>query len=168
MTKIESKGYSIFFETSGFSNLNCKKFENIVILVDENTKQYCLPILLEECSFLEDALIIQINSGEENKNIKTCNTIWECLLEHNFNRNSLMINLGGGVIGDIGGFVASTYKRGINFIQIPTTLLAMSDASVGSKLGINFMHNKNQIGVYNDPYQVLINIDFLTTLPKNQ
>ncbi|MEE2954281.1 MAG: 3-dehydroquinate synthase family protein [Bacteroidota bacterium] len=168
MKKIESKGYSIFFETGNFSTLDYKKFEKIAILVDENTKKYCLPLLLERCSLLEKSVIIQIDSGEENKNIQTCNTIWRSLIEHNFNRNSLIINLGGGMIGDIGGFVASTYKRGINFIQIPTTLLAMSDASVGSKLGINFMHNKNQIGLYNDPLQVLINIEFLKTLPRNQ
>ncbi len=168
MKKIESKGYSIFFETGNFSTLDYKKFEKIAILVDENTKKYCLPLLLEKCSLLEKSVIIQIDSGEENKNIQTCNTIWRSLIEHNFNRKSLIINLGGGMIGDIGGFVASTYKRGINFIQIPTTLLAMSDASVGSKLGINFMHNKNQIGLYNDPLQVLINIEFLKTLPRNQ
>ena len=168
MKKIESKGYSIFFETGNFSTLDYKKFEKIAILVDENTKKYCLPLLLERCSLLEKSVIIQIDSGEENKNIQTCNTIWRSLIEHNFNRNSLIINLGGGMIGDIGGFVASTYKRGINFIQIPTTLLAMSDASVGSKLGINFMHNKNQIGLYNNPLQVLINIEFLKTLPRNQ
>jgi len=168
MKKIASKGYSIFFETGNFSTLDYKKFEKIAILVDENTKKYCLPLLLERCSLLEKSVIIQIDSGEENKNIQTCNTIWRSLIEHNFNRNSLIINLGGGMIGDIGGFVASTYKRGINFIQIPTTLLAMSDASVGSKLGINFMHNKNQIGLYNDPLQVLINIEFLKTLPRNQ
>ena len=168
MKKIESKGYSIFFETGNFSTLDYKKFEKIAILVDENTKKYCLPLLLEKCSLLEKSVIIQIDSGEENKNIQTCNTIWRLLIEHNFNRKSLIINLGGGMIGDIGGFVASTYKRGINFIQIPTTLLAMSDASVGSKLGINFMHNKNQIGLYNNPLQVLINIEFLKTLPRNQ
>ena len=91
--------------------------------------------------------IIEIRSGEENKNLSTCSLIWKELSKHKFDRSSLLINLGGGVIGDIGGFAASTYKRGIDFIQIPTTLLAMADASVGGKLGIDFNELKNQVGL---------------------
>ncbi|MEE2954207.1 MAG: 3-dehydroquinate synthase family protein [Bacteroidota bacterium] len=168
MKRIDSKGYSIFLEIGDFSNLNCKKFEKVAILVDENVKRLCLPILLEKCFFLKGVPIIEIKSGEENKNINTCKVIWNFLLKYNFNRDSLLINLGGGVIGDIGGFAASTFKRGIQFIQIPTTLLAMSDASIGSKLGINFLNNKNQIGLFNNPQKVLINVEFLKTLPTNE
>ena len=90
------------------------------------------------------------------------------LTENQFDRNSLLINLGGGVIGDMGGFCASTYKRGIDFIQIPTTLLAMVDASVGGKLGVDFGELKNQIGLFKNPKTVIVNPDFLDTLEKTQ
>ncbi|MBT6650611.1 MAG: 3-dehydroquinate synthase, partial [Flavobacteriales bacterium] len=130
----------------------------------ENTKQNCLPKLPQ----LDNSIIIEIKSGEEHKNINTCNFIWKQLTVHHFDRNSLLINLGGGVIGDMGGFCASTYKRGIDFIQIPTTLLAMVDASVGGKLGVDFNGLKNQIGLFNNPESVLIFPEFLETLPENQ
>ena len=115
-----------------------------------------------------DAILIEIPSGEEHKNLEKCQLIWNALSSHHFDRNSLLINLGGGVVGDMGGFAASTYKRGIDFIQIPTSLLAMVDASVGGKLGIDFAYLKNQIGVFNNPKAVLINPVFLNSLPNNQ
>jgi 3-dehydroquinate synthase len=136
----------------------------VAILVDENTKKDCLSKLPN----FENSIIIEIQSGEENKNLSTCNFIWGELTKHNFDRNSLLINLGGGVIGDMGGFCASTYKRGIDFIQIPTTLLAMVDASVGGKLGIDFDGLKNQVGLFKNPKTVIIYPEFLKTLDKNQ
>lgn len=164
MKEIKASNYSVWIGKNSLSQLAISAYSKVAILVDENTKKDCLHKLPK----FENSIIIEINSGEEYKNINTCNYIWEQLSKHNFDRNSLLINLGGGVIGDMGGFAASTYKRGIDFIQIPTTLLAMVDASVGGKLGIDFNGLKNQVGLFNNPQSVLINPIFLATLPKNQ
>ena len=164
MKEIKSDDYSIWMGNNSLSKLEVSSYSKIAILIDENTKRDCLYKLPK----IENSLIIEIPSGEENKNISTCNFIWEKLTENQFDRNSLLINLGGGVIGDIGGFCASTYKRGIDFIQIPTTLLAMVDASFGGKLGVDFKDLKNQIGVFNNPKSVLIDPVFLKTLPEKE
>ena len=146
------------------SKLDTTPYSKIGVLVDENTKKNCLDKLPK----IKKSIIIEIPSGEKNKNINTCKVIWNELHNHDFDRSSLLINLGGGVIGDMGGFCASTYKRGINFINLPTTLMAMVDASIGSKLGINFNNFKNQIGLFVDPTLVIIDPIFLTTLPENE
>ena len=164
MKKIVASNYSVWIGENSLSKLDTSSYSKIGVLVDENTKRDCL----HKISEIKKAIIIEIPSGEENKNISTCTFIWNQLSEHHFDRNSLLINLGGGVIGDMGGFCASTYKRGIDFIQIPTTLLAMVDASVGGKLGVDFKVLKNQIGLFNNPKLVLINPDFLKTLPRNE
>ncbi len=137
----------------------------IIIIVDENTKKHCLPRVF---ALLPHAHIITIKSGEVNKNLVTCQHIWTSLIEGNFDRNVLVIDLGGGVIGDMGGFCASTYKRGVNFIQIPTTLLSQVDASVGGKLGIDFKTLKNIIGVFQNPKAVLVDPRFLDTLSERE
>jgi len=162
--EIKSDNYSIWLGENSLSKLDISGYSKVAILVDENTKRNCLPKLPQ----LENSIIIEVTSGEINKSISSCNYIWEQLSEHNFDRDSLLINLGGGVIGDMGGFAASTYKRGIDFIQVPTTLLAMVDASVGGKLGVDFNGLKNQIGLFNNPESVLIFPEFLETLPENQ
>ena len=164
MKEIKSNDYSIWMGNNSLSKLDVSSYSKIAILLDENIKRDCLDKLPK----IENSLIIEIPSGEENKNISTCIVIWEKLTQNQFDRNSLLINLGGGVIGDIGGFCASTYKRGIDFIQIPTTLLAMVDASVGGKVGLDFKDLKNQIGVFNNPKSVMINPEFLQTLPENE
>ena len=164
MKEIKSDNYSIWLGENSLSKLDISGYSKVAILVDENTKRNCLPKLPQ----LENSIIIEVTSGEINKSISSCNYIWEQLSEHNFDRDSLLINLGGGVIGDMGGFAASTYKRGIDFIQVPTTLLAMVDASVGGKLGVDFNGLKNQIGLFNNPESVLIFPEFLETLPENQ
>ena len=161
---IQANNYPIVIGENSLTSFSFTDYSQIAILVDENTKRDCFSKLPK----LDNSIIIEIKSGEENKNINTCNFIWEQLTKYNFDRNSLLINLGGGVIGDMGGFCASTYKRGIDFIQIPTTLLAMVDASIGGKLGINFNVLKNQIGIFSYPKTVLINPLFLETLPDNQ
>ncbi len=166
--EIISSNYSIWIGTDSLSKLAISKYSKVAVLVDENTKKACLPILLKAKPELNNALVIILKSGEENKNITSCNIIWEALSQHNFDRDSLVINLGGGVIGDMGGFAASTYKRGVSFIQIPTTLLAMVDAAIGGKLGIDFNGLKNQIGLFNNPKTVLIHPTFLETLAKEQ
>lgn len=140
----------------------------IFILVDENTLENCIPTLLLENKALHNAEIIEIDSGEENKTLDICYQIWKTLADYKADRNSLIINLGGGVITDMGGFIASTYKRGIDFINIPTTLLSQIDASVGGKTGVDFEGLKNIIGVFNEPKGVFIYPNFLQTLDKRQ
>ena len=164
MKEIKAIDYSIWIGENSLSKLDISTYSKVAILVDENTKRDCLFKLPQ----IENALIIEIKSGEEYKNISTCNFIWEQLTINNFDRNSLLINLGGGVIGDMGGFCAATYKRGLEFIHIPTTLLAMVDASVGGKLGIDFKGFKNQIGLFNNPKAVLISSEFLETLAESE
>ncbi|MBY0424685.1 MAG: 3-dehydroquinate synthase [Cytophagales bacterium] len=141
------------------------KFSNILVLVDENTVQHCIPLV--SAAFRQFHLI-QIKSGEEEKNIQTCLQIWHNMTEFKADRKSILINIGGGVIGDMGGFCAATYKRGISFYQVPTTLLSMVDASVGGKLGIDFEDYKNHIGVFRIPDSVLIHPGFLKTLDKRE
>ncbi|MDQ1856522.1 3-dehydroquinate synthase [Chryseobacterium sp. WLY505] len=152
-----------------FSQLNEflheKTFSKIFILVDENTHEYCLPILLGNMETDLGFEILEIEAGEEMKNIQTANQLWEILTEMQADRKALVINLGGGVITDMGGFVASTYKRGIQFINIPTTLLSMCDASIGGKTGIDLMHYKNMVGTFAFPEQIFIFPKFLETLP---
>ena len=164
MKEIKAIDYSIWIGGNSLSKFDISTYSKVAILVDENTKRDCLHKLPK----IENALIIEIKSGEEYKNISTCNFIWEQLTINNFDRNSLLINLGGGVIGDMGGFCAATYKRGLDFIHIPTTLLAMVDASVGGKLGIDFKGLKNQIGLFNNPKSVLISSEFLETLAESE
>ncbi|MFZ4928562.1 3-dehydroquinate synthase [Chryseobacterium sp. Mn2064] len=152
-----------------FSQLNDflheKSFSKIFILVDENTHEYCLPVLLGNMETDLGFEILEIEAGEEMKNIQTANQLWEILTEMQADRKALVINLGGGVITDMGGFVASTYKRGIKFINIPTTLLSMCDASIGGKTGIDLMHYKNMVGTFAFPEQIFIYPKFLETLP---
>ncbi|PKF75933.1 3-dehydroquinate synthase [Chryseobacterium sp. PMSZPI] len=152
-----------------FSQLNDflheKSFSKIFILVDENTHEYCLPILLGNMETDLGFEILEIEPGEEMKNIQTANQLWEILTEMQADRKALIINLGGGVITDMGGFIASTYKRGIQFINIPTTLLSMCDASIGGKTGIDLMHYKNMVGTFAFPEQIFIYPKFLGTLP---
>jgi 3-dehydroquinate synthase len=140
-------------------------FSKIGILVDENTLKDCFPLILP---FLPSHSILEIKSGEEEKNFYTCIKIWKWMTHEQFDRKALLINLGGGVIGDMGGFCAATFKRGVRFINIPTTLLSQVDASVGGKLGIDFEGFKNHIGLFQEPVKVFINPVFLNTLPENE
>ncbi len=144
------------------------KKSGIYILVDENTRGLCLPLLKDKCTGLEHALVIEMHSNESNKTIASVEKIWQQLVVGNAVRNSLMICLGGGLVTDVGGFAAATFKRGINFIHIPTTLLAMVDASLGGKTGVNLNSIKNQIGVFSLPKAVFIFEEFLKTLPSRQ
>ncbi|OQX96382.1 MAG: hypothetical protein B6I20_14515, partial [Bacteroidetes bacterium 4572_117] len=136
--------------------------QNVFILVDENTKKDCYPLISKYLP--QNINLIEIKSGEENKNIETVKLIWEALSKNGADRKSLLINLGGGVIGDMGGFAASTFKRGIKFINLPTTLLSQVDASVGGKTGFDFLGLKNEIGCFSAPEKVIIYPGFLKTL----
>jgi len=156
----------VISESFAHSGIDLSKYSNIFILTDENTHKHCFPYLTYTLSGLEKANIIEIPSGEENKTIEMTAQIWSTLTELGADRKSLMINLGGGVIGDMGGFVASTYMRGIDFIQMPTTLLSQVDSSVGGKLGIDFEGYKNHIGLFSTPKAVFIDSTFLETLDQ--
>ncbi|MCP9769487.1 3-dehydroquinate synthase [Lacihabitans sp. LS3-19] len=140
-------------------------YSKVMVLVDNNTKKHCYPLVK---SSLPAHKLIVIKSGEQHKTLDTCQQIWEEMTMNSLDRHALIVNLGGGVIGDMGGFCAATYKRGIDFIQIPTTLLSQVDASVGGKLGVDFQGYKNHIGVFTLPKTVFIDEQFLKTLPANE
>jgi 3-dehydroquinate synthase len=172
MTTVEATGYNIYIGDSVFDRLSeylqKEKFSKVFILADENTLRCCVPELLKNVEELGGAEIIETESGEENKTIEVCIQLWKVLTELGADRHSLLVNLGGGVIGDLGGFTAACFKRGIRYINIPTTLLAQVDASVGGKTGIDLENLKNQIGLFSDPQAVFIYPQFLNTLGKRQ
>jgi len=172
MKSIQTETYPIHFNSNSYKALNTHlkqtNYSLIFILVDENTHNLCLTKFLQQVETTCTIEIIEIESGEEHKTIETCVGVWNVLSELGADRKSLIINLGGGVVTDLGGFVASTFKRGINYINVPTSLLAMVDASVGGKTGVDLGHLKNQIGVINSGEMVLIDTSFLETLPENQ
>ncbi|WGH25349.1 MAG: 3-dehydroquinate synthase [Candidatus Shikimatogenerans bostrichidophilus] len=150
--------------------LNNNKFSNLIILLDINIENKCLDLLYKDVPILKlkKTIIIKILSGERYKSLKTCIKIWKIFIKKNIDKKSLLINFGGGVVTDLGGFIASLFKRGINFINVPTTLLGMVDASIGGKNGINFYKYKNEIGVINNPIYTIINYRFLDSLPKKE
>ncbi|MDC9722862.1 MAG: 3-dehydroquinate synthase [Urechidicola sp.] len=168
MKSIQSDNYLIHFNNNSYVELNSYLADNmptkIFVLVDENSHKHCYPIFIQQVATTAEIEIIEIESGEENKNIESCINLWNVLTELGADRKSLMINLGGGVITDIGGFVASTFKRGISFINIPTTLLSMVDASAGGKTGVDLGVLKNQVGMFSNPEMVLIDSQYLSTV----
>ena len=172
MEPIITETYSIYFNESGYEILNQhlkkERYSKIFLLTDENTHRDCLPVFLASLETNLEVEIIEMEVGELHKTIDTCIQVWHALSELGADRRSLMINLGGGVVTDLGGFVASTFKRGIDFIHVPTSLLAMVDASVGGKTGVDLGNLKNQIGVINQPKMILVMSGFLTTLEKRQ
>ena len=172
MNTIQAADYSIVFNENAYTALNLILQENnyskIFLIVDENTNEFCLPEFLPHLATKIPLEIIELESGEINKNIQTCSEVWRILTDLGADRKSLILNLGGGVITDLGGFVASTFKRGIDFINVPTTLLGMVDASVGGKNGVDLDALKNQVGTITNPKLVVINARFLETLPQNQ
>ena len=137
--------------------------DRVFILADETTAQACLP-MISGFRCLRDAMTITVPQGDTHKDIQSLAAIWQQLSQHGATRHSLLINLGGGMITDLGGFAAATFKRGIDFINIPTTLLAMVDASVGGKTGMNFCGLKNEVGAFCDARYVILSTQFLKTL----
>jgi 3-dehydroquinate synthase len=171
MDTIQSDNYPIYFDNSIIELVNFIKrgnYSRVFILTDENTGKHCLPLVKAQLDVLDNFDIIEVNAGEESKTIDFCIGIWKMLIDFGADRNSLMINLGGGVITDMGGFVASTYKRGIDFVNMPTTLLAQVDASVGGKTGVDVDGIKNIIGTFTQPKAVFMVDEFLKTLPSRQ
>ena len=171
---VDARGYRIYLGEGCWDRLEEyiisqeEKISKVFILVDENTRECCLPYFLMRVPSVTKPEIIQVQSGEAHKNVDTCSKVWSSLSYIGADRSALFINLGGGVITDMGGFVASTFKRGIKFVNIPTTLLSMVDASVGGKTGIDFEGLKNQIGTFSLPEMVLIDSHFLGTLESRQ
>ncbi len=139
--------------------------DRLFVLTDETTRRCCLPVV-EHFSCMEGAIVITIEATDQHKDLASLSHVWSELQRGGATRHSLMINLGGGMVTDLGGFAASTFKRGIQFINIPTTLLAMVDASVGGKTGINFGGLKNEIGVFNNASSVILDTTFLQTLDR--
>ncbi len=148
-------------ETLSAAVAECER-DRLFILVDVNTQHYCLP-LVRDMSCLQGAQVIAIGATDENKTLQTLTEVWTALQQGGATRHSLMVNLGGGMVTDLGGFAASTFKRGLNYINIPTTLLAMVDASVGGKTGINFGGLKNEVGVFSNASSVILDTTFLKT-----
>lgn len=170
MKAIVAGSYSIYFNEEGYRSLNQLIEElqptKIGLITDYNTSNFCKAILISKMVRGAEVIEFSIPPGEENKNLDSCLTLWRKFTEFNLDRKSILINLGGGVVTDLGGFVASTFLRGISFINIPTSLLAMVDASIGGKTGIDLGVLKNQIGVMASPKMVLIDFNFLKTLPN--
>lgn len=152
-----------------FTTLNQLVFQlqpsKIFILVDENTHEHCLPLLLGNLETISPIEILEVAAGEEMKTLETAAMLWEILLEFQADRQALVLNLGGGVVTDLGGFVASVFKRGLNFANIPTSLLGMVDAATGGKTGVDFHHIKNVLGTFTMPLGVYLYPEFLKTLP---
>ena len=157
-------------KNSSLSDLISKdyNYSRIIVFADENTYDYCLEYLFESCPIINDADVVVFPLGEENKIIEVAHQILEALSNFKLKRNDLIINLGGGIVSDMGGFISSIYKRGIKFINIPTSLLGMVDASIGGKTGINFGSYKNQIGSFIHPVSIYIDPVFLKSLPQNE
>ena len=181
MESIIKPNYSIFFGNNGYVKLleliNENNYDKILILSDTNTVKYCLPVLKNQLFSADSKSKIKIenkifsytvNSGELSKNLNESKKICEFLISKGFKRNSLIINLGGGMISDLGGFVSSIYMRGIDFVNIPTSLLGMVDASIGGKTGIDLNDLKNIIGSFEFAKIIIIDLNFLSTLPVRQ
>jgi 3-dehydroquinate synthase len=145
-----------------------QQYSQVLIIVDANTLEYCLPVFLAKTGLSSQPLLAVVSAGETQKNLATCEKIWHTMLSDGLDRKALVVNLGGGVIGDMGGFCAATWKRGVDFIHVPTTLLAMTDAAIGGKLGVDFHGLKNIIGVFRQPAAVFVDPSFLETLPERE
>ncbi|MDG1227820.1 MAG: 3-dehydroquinate synthase [Polaribacter sp.] len=172
MKTIQAGTYNVHFQQKAYkflSNLvEDNNYSSVFILLDENTLEHCYPKFISNFATEKRIEVIEIESGEINKNIDTCIGVWNAITELGGDRKSLLITLGGGVITDLGGFVASCFKRGIDFVNIPTTLLSMVDASVGGKTGVDLGVLKNQIGLFANPKMVIVDSDYLTTVTERE
>ena len=139
----------------------------LFVLTDSHTKVHCLPLFVESIGNFSYHLLT-LEAGEVTKNLTSVQLVWDFLLKHHATREAVLVNLGGGMITDLGGFAAATYMRGIRFVNIPTTLLAMVDASSGGKTGFDYKGIKNAIGTFTSPLATLIHLDFLRTLPAEE
>jgi 3-dehydroquinate synthase len=172
MYTIQAGSYQLelgpFLESSLVDVLDKYKGATKLLIADENTSEACLSYLITNFDALSKAEVVILPVGEENKSLEIVGNVWDILSEYGVTRHDLIINVGGGLVTDMGGFIASCYKRGLDFINVPTSLLGMVDASIGGKTGVNLGDFKNQIGVFNDPVAVYIDTIFLSTLPEEE
>ncbi len=172
MDAIRTDSYSVHFSEPAYEALQAlletRNPSAVFLLTDSNTERDCLPVLKKRLPLAAGWQHFSIPAGEEHKTIATCLQVWTALSEAGADRKSLLVNLGGGVVTDLGGFVAATYQRGIAFVNIPTTLLSMVDASVGGKTGVDLGSLKNQVGVIEQPEMVLVCPEYLKTLPERE
>ena len=148
-----------------------RNYSQVFVIADENTHRHCLPLFLAKMADSPSPFAVcplPLPAGEFHKTLATCERLWQSMLEARLDRRALVVNLGGGVVGDLGGFCAATWKRGVDFVQVPTTLLAMTDAAIGGKLGIDFQGVKNAVGVFQNPAAVFVDTHFLQTLPEHE
>ena len=166
---MNAKEHAIFFGDSRvfIRSLELEKYTQVFVLCDENTEKHCLPLITEALSPVAYQ-VVRVAAGERHKTLTTCQLVWEQLVRHGADRHSALINLGGGVVTDLGGFCAASYMRGIDFVHIPTSLLAQVDASIGGKTGIDFLAYKNLIGSFSMPRATCVDTSFLDTLPKRE
>jgi len=170
--KIESLVYPVYVGTElnqemGYVLQSFFTTGRIFILADIHTHRYCLPVLAKYLPGMAQQPVFSVLPGEQSKNPAILESIWKWLLEAGADRESILINLGGGVISDLGGFAAASFKRGIRYINIPTSLIGQADAAIGGKTGINVAGIKNQAGCFYDPVAVFIMTEFLKTLPED-
>lgn len=174
MQKIDSYKSTVLIGDDSFSHFQkilTEQFSHtskVFVLVDSNTLNHCLPVLINNVPFLAEAEILEVDSGEDSKSFELLSGLIEAMATLNADRKTLLLNLGGGVVCDLGGMLASLYKRGINYINVPTSLLAMADASVGGKVAVNVGNVKNIAGVFNPPSFVIVNPVFLQTLNERE
>ena len=172
MKSIKAVSYPIHFQQKGYQELSqlilTNNYSSLFILVDENTFEHCYPKFIPNLETDKRIEVVEVESGEINKNLETCIGVWNAITELGGDRKSLIITLGGGVITDLGGFVASCFKRGIDFVNIPTTLLSMVDASVGGKTGVDLGVLKNQIGLFANPEMVIVDTTYLVTVSDRE
>ncbi|HLP11267.1 MAG TPA: 3-dehydroquinate synthase [Flavobacteriales bacterium] len=171
--KVSSSKHDVIFGSIASGDLmgylkKMPQVDKVFVLTDTNTSKFCLHKFISGNEQYANFHVLEFEYGEENKTIDTCKSIWQTLLEMGATRNSVLINLGGGVVTDLGGFVAGTFKRGIPYFNIPTTLLAQADASVGGKTAVDLDAFKNQVGLFYEPMAVFVDIDFLDTLSKRE
>ena len=173
LVKTKSKKYKIIIGSNLINNIenilksNKISFEKILIIYDSNVPKKKLNILKQKIKS-KQKIIHSFNASEKNKNLKSVNSILNKLFNFNFNRNDCILSLGGGITGDVSGFAASIYKRGLKFINVPTTLLAQVDSSIGGKTGVNNKFGKNLIGSFMQPDLIISDISFLNSLPKRE
>ncbi|MGG5506850.1 MULTISPECIES: 3-dehydroquinate synthase [unclassified Myroides] len=172
MIKVETPDYPIYFGVEQYAilgaYLNEKQYSKLLILTDSTCNELCMPHFLAHLPTMIPFEIVEIEAGEEAKNLATCQGVWEAMLELGVDRHSAVITVGGGVVSDLGGFIASVYMRGIDCFVVPTTLLAMVDASVGGKTGIDLQGTKNCIGSFTMPKMVIIDALYLETLDPRE
>ncbi|HEY5583810.1 MAG TPA: 3-dehydroquinate synthase [Ruminiclostridium sp.] len=157
------------FEGLGKTILSLRLGKKAIVITDENVDKYYSDICIKELQDSDFEVYKHVlRPGEENKTLEAVSGIYKKLVEYKLDRSSILIALGGGVVGDISGFAAATYMRGINFVQIPTTLLSQADSSVGGKTGVDFDGHKNVVGAFYQPKMVFINVNTLKTLPKRE